>query len=145
MMSNQTLEGSCLCGTIRYHVTPPFIQFYHCHCSQCRKSTGTAHGANLYAKRDNVSWVSGVENIVRYDLMPAKRFASVFCKTCGSKIPYPRDKELMIIPAGSLDSELTIKPSLRVFWDSRATWDNAEEALEKFSERPEQWPYYQHE
>jgi hypothetical protein len=96
----------------------------------------------LYAKRENFSWVSGVENIGRYDLKPAKRFASVFCKTCGSKVPYPRDKELMIIPAGSLDSELTIKPSLRLFWDSRASWDNAEEILEKFSERPEQWPYY---
>lgn len=141
-MQNKVFTGSCLCGAVTYWVSPPFIQFYHCHCSHCRKSTGTAHSATLYAKLEHFSWVSGIENMTRYDLKPAKRFACVFCKTCGSKMPYQRDKALMIIPAGSLDAEPDIKPSVRVFWDSRAAWDNCEERLEKFSVRPENWPYY---
>lgn len=134
------LTGSCLCGCITYHVAPPFVQFYHCHCSQCRKSSGTGHATNLYAKISNFSWTSSIEQITRYDLSPRKRFACVFCKICGSKVPYARDETLMIIPAGSLNDDLDIKPSVHVFWDSRATWDSSNDALGKFSERPDNWP-----
>lgn len=138
---NHSITGNCLCGIVRFTVKPPFTQFYHCHCSQCRKSTGTAHATNLYANIDNFSWISGIDNITRYDLQPAKRFACVFCKTCGSKVPYQRDKKLMIVPAGSLNEDPNQQPSLHVFWDSRAAWDNTHDYLPKFSERPEKWPY----
>lgn len=134
------LRGSCLCGTVCYSVSPPFVQFYHCHCSRCRKSTGTAHATNLYAPRKQFMWTSGQNNIVHYDVIPKKRFASVFCKTCGAKVPYPRDENLMIIPAGSLDDDPNVTPHVHVFWDSRASWDDTHDLLPKFSERPNVWP-----
>ena len=42
----QPIQGSCLCERVRYQVTGPFEVFHLCHCSQCRRSTGTAHAAN---------------------------------------------------------------------------------------------------
>ncbi len=94
-MSHLSISGSCLCNAVRFTVKPPFIQFYHCHCSQCRKSTGTAHATNLYAKIVNFSWVSGIDNITRYDLQPAKRFACVFCKTRLLKLMFILNSQLM--------------------------------------------------
>ena len=36
------IEGGCLCGGVRFEVVPPFIRANHCHCSRCRKHSGTA-------------------------------------------------------------------------------------------------------
>ena len=40
-LSQTTLKGSCLCGAVKYEVTGEPKRFYHCHCSRCRKATGT--------------------------------------------------------------------------------------------------------
>ena len=36
------VRGSCLCGGVRFEVRPPFLRANHCHCSRCRKHSGTA-------------------------------------------------------------------------------------------------------
>ena len=74
-MTNEALTGSCLCGAVTYQLSPPFLQFVHCHCSRCRKATGTAHATNLYTHPDNFTWTSSDDNVARYDLPSAKSFA----------------------------------------------------------------------
>lgn len=139
-MTNTLLMGGCLCGAVTYQTSPPIVQFYHCHCSRCRKASGTANTTHFYVNIENFVWISGEDNITCYKLPTAERFSSVFCKTCGSKVPHARDQKLMTIPAGSLDSIPDAKPNVHMFWDSRAAWGNFEEHLKKFSERPEDWP-----
>ena len=48
-MSDEVLTGSCLCGAVSYEVRGPFTRFGHCHCSRCRKASGSAHSTALYA------------------------------------------------------------------------------------------------
>ena len=36
-----TIGGSCLCGGVRFEVDLPFRRANHCHCSFCRKHSGT--------------------------------------------------------------------------------------------------------
>jgi hypothetical protein len=31
---------------------------------------------------------------------------------------------LLVVPAGSLDSDVTLKPDAHIFWSSKAHWDN---------------------
>lgn len=141
-MIDKPLVGSCLCGTVTYQVDSPFLQFVHCHCSRCRKATGTAHASNLYVNANSFAWILGGDNLTRYDLPSARSFAAVFCKICGSPLPHhTRSGQFVVIPAGSLDTPLEIKPSARIFWASRAPWENCDdESLPKFPERPEKWP-----
>ena len=47
-MTQTTLSGSCLCGAVRYEATGEPKRFVHCHCSRCRKATGTGHASNLF-------------------------------------------------------------------------------------------------
>ena len=42
------IEGKCLCGNVRYRITGPILNFQYCHCSRCRKFTGSAHAANVF-------------------------------------------------------------------------------------------------
>jgi hypothetical protein len=119
-----TVHGSCLCGSVTFAVELPFDRFVHCHCSRCRKASGTAHATNAVAKADAFRWLQGEELVVRYDLPTARSFATSFCQLCGSPLPHlTRSGREAIIPAGSFDDELGVKPERHIHWSSRANWD----------------------
>ncbi len=122
-MSEATLRGGCLCGTVTFELSPPIIAMYHCHCSRCRKGTGTGHATNLRAKAEQLRWLTGVEAISRYKLPTAQRFGKWFCSHCGS--PLPRviaEADLAVIPAGSLDDAPSLMPDAHIYWESRVAW-----------------------
>jgi hypothetical protein len=118
-----TLHGSCLCGGVAVAVDLPFDRFIHCHCSRCRKATGTAHATNAVVKPDALRWLRGEELAVRYDLPTARSFATSFCRKCGSPLPHlTRSGREAIIPAGMFDDALGVKPQRHMQWASRADW-----------------------
>lgn len=135
-MSNETLSGSCLCGTVRYTATGEVTRFYHCHCSRCRKATGTGHASNLFLK-GSLAFDQGEDQILSYKLPEAERFANSFCRNCGSRMPRFIEKiGMAFIPAGSLNDEPRVLPQARVFTGSRAGWSCDASALPEFSEFP---------
>ena len=116
-------RGRCLCGAVAFVAELPFERFVHCHCSRCRKATGTAHASNAVVKPAAFRWLHGEDRVVRYDLPAARSFASSFCQRCGSPMPHPtRSGREVIIPAGAFDDELGVKPERHFFWASRASW-----------------------
>jgi len=126
-MSNKH-SGSCLCGAVRFEVDGDFERFYLCHCARCRKDTGSAHGANLFSSTASLKWLSG-EDQVRVFNLPNTRHRNSFCSTCGSALPdVQMDGTLLKVPAGSLDTDVHIRPDAHIFVSSKANWD---EALEK--------------
>jgi len=135
-MSEQRYTGSCLCGGVHYAISGEPKRFYHCHCSRCRKATGTGHASNLMVAADQVAWTQGEELVGHYKVPGAERFATWFCRQCGS--PLPRIVPalgMVVIPAGSLDREPELRPQARIFWDSRTSWScSAEEDLPVFAE-----------
>jgi hypothetical protein len=131
-----TLSGSCLCGGVRYTVSGEAQRFYHCHCSRCRKASGTGHASNLFVQ-GTLTWNSGEELIRTFKLPEAARFANSFCEICGSRMPRFIEKVGMVfIPAGSLDDEPDLRPQARIFLDSRAKWSCDEAALPGFEQYP---------
>ncbi len=131
-------KGSCLCGSVRYELSGDARRFYHCHCQRCRKATGTGHATNIMVKEENFNWLSGTSLLKRYNVPDAERFYTHFCSECGSAMP--RDVPeigMMIIPAGSLDNVIDIKPEARIFWDSRASWSCGVDEIPTFPEYPD--------
>lgn len=111
---------------------------FHCYCSRCRKSTGTGHASNVILNPDAAAWTAGEDLLSSYKVVDAKRYRTVFCKTCGS--PMPRvapDLSIAVIPAGTLDSSPEISPTARIFYGSKENWacDTAE--LPTWEEYPE--------
>ncbi len=86
-MNSTTLTGSCLCGSVKYSVTTEIEHFYFYHCEQCRKITGSSFASNILAKPANVDWISGSENVKRFDYPGTRSFTKVFCSNCGSGLP----------------------------------------------------------
>jgi hypothetical protein len=117
------LKGSCLCGAVKYEVTGEAKRFYYCHCSRCRKATGTGHASNLFLQPATLKWLLGKEHVRAFKVPEAKRFTNQFCDTCGGRLPrQPPDSDTVLIPAGSLDDEAPISPQARIFTGSRASW-----------------------
>lgn len=114
-------SGSCLCKSVAFEMEGDFDGFYLCHCSHCRKTSGSAHSANLFSRNGQLTWTRGKEEYRVYDL-EGTRFKRAFCETCGSALPN-QHKVGWVVPAGSLDTELHIKPSGHIFTGSRANWD----------------------
>lgn len=121
-MANTSLSGSCLCGAVRYTVTGEAQRFYHCHCSRCRKATGTGHASNLFLK-GSITWESGEDLIRMFKVPEAERFTNTFCSTCGGRVPrFIEQHGVVFIPAGSLDGEPDLAPQAHIFMGSRAGW-----------------------
>lgn len=132
------IRGSCLCGLVAFEVSGPFDSFYFCHCSRCRKSSGSAHATNLFGRLDRVTWLSGQEQIKKFELAEARFFNKAFCSNCGSPVPRAaRSGNFLIIPAGSLNSDPGMKPQNSILWDDRALWYDKGCRAKKFSESPD--------
>jgi hypothetical protein len=135
-MNSQTLSGSCLCGAVRYTTTGEAVRFYHCHCSRCRKASGTGHASNLFVK-GSLAVLGGEDRIASYKVPEAERFTTSFCRTCGSRLPQFIEKiGMVLIPAGSLDVEPAIAPQARIFTGSRTAWSCDATTLPEFTDRP---------
>ena len=136
-MSQEAFSGSCLCGGIRYELDGGPADFFHCHCSRCRKVSGTGHASNVFVKSDGIRW-SGDEKQIRHYKVPESRlFVSAFCATCGGPLPqYLSEEGIAFIPAGTLDSENDISPTAHLYQNSRVAW-SCQDSLPKFEEVPE--------
>lgn len=115
------VSGSCLCSAVTFEVSGKIDAFFLCHCSRCRKDTGSAHASNLFAADATLTWLTG-GNQVRTFRLPDTRHAKSFCSVCGSALPTV-EANGVTIPAGSLDDIVAIRPDAHIFGASRAAWD----------------------
>ena len=135
-MSNKYL-GSCLCEKVRYEVEGVFQSFFLCHCKFCQKDTGSAHAANLFSTNSKISWLSGQDFVKTFNLPYTKHIRS-FCSECGSAVPSIQSEgQLIVVPAGSLDVPIDIKPNAHLFIASKAKWEENLDRLQVFEGLPE--------
>lgn len=118
-----TVRGGCLCGSVDFEVDLPFIKFVMCHCSRCRRATGSTFSANAYVLPPAFRWLSGQDHMVRFDFALARSFSTSFCRKCGSPLRHAtRSGREVIIPAGSLRDNPGVSPTIDSCWQSRARW-----------------------
>ena len=133
----QPIKGSCLCGAVGFELRRPFLFFQYCHCSRCRKTSGSAHGANILVKAGQLAWTRGEEHVRRWELPEAQYFCTGFCNVCGASLPWlGRTGKTYIVPAGALDDDPGCTPERNIYWGSRAAWEAAVGELPTFDEGP---------
>jgi hypothetical protein len=128
-------RGSCLCGAVTYVLTAPVFRCRTCHCSRCRKAGSSAHMSGLGTSFDGVRFTRGEDQIVTYKVPEARYFKQAFCRVCGS--PMPRrdaERQVTIVPMGSLDDDPGVRPTAHIYAGSRAAWDPIADGLPQFEE-----------
>lgn len=118
-----TYKGSCLCQSVQFEIRGALTGIGYCHCSKCRKVSGTGSNAVAYASPEHLAWTSGKEYIKKFQFPDG--WSSTFCSNCGSPLPqtYP-DQPLCYIPAGVLDSDPGPEIIGHMFVGSKASWDS---------------------
>ncbi|CAM2007681.1 GFA family protein [Acanthopleuribacter pedis] len=129
-------QGSCLCGAVSFEIEGDFEQFFLCHCSRCRKNSGSAHGANLFSSSATLIWRRG-EDRVRDFHLPETRHTRSFCEICGSAMPQRISNDaVLMVPAGSLDSPITKQPDGHIFTADKAAWEETLSQCPRFNTFP---------
>ena len=120
-------------------MTGPFLRANHCHCSRCRKHSGTFGETQGRVARDSFRLLSG-EELLRVFLPADDAAVKVFCTVCGSSLfggHWPDGPEVSI-RLGSLDGDPGIRPQYHSFVGSRASWDELpDDGLPRYDGPPE--------
>jgi hypothetical protein len=116
------IRGSCLCGGVRFEITGKVSGIGQCHCSICRKASGTASNAALLTAARSLRWVAGEELAQEY--VRPSGWRTQFCRHCGSPLPqlHPTGK-VFWVPAGLLDDDPGGRVEQHIFIGSKAAWD----------------------
>jgi hypothetical protein len=118
-----TLEGSCLCGRVRFEVTEPFTRTSACHCEFCKRISGGYGTVSGRAPTDAIHVLEGVELLTAYT--PEGGSAKTFCSVCGSNLfggGWP-DSESSSVRLSALGLEYDRKPEAHTFVRSVAAWE----------------------
>ena len=131
------LRGSCLCGDVAYEVRTPIKLVRNCHCSRCRKARAAAHATNGFTAMDGLVFVRGEDKLREYKVPSAQFFAQAFCTRCGSGMPRKdAERDIAIIPFGSLDDDPGRGADDHIFTGSMAPWYTITDDLPSFEETP---------
>ena len=131
------VRGSCLCGLVQFHVTKPFKVAHNCYCTRCRRACAAAHASNGFTDFDGVVFIKGKDQLKTYKLPEAQFFTQVFCEICGSKIPrLDPDRNLAVIPLGSLDDDPGIRPMDHIYVAYKCEWHKITDDLPAYEEGP---------
>jgi hypothetical protein len=101
-VTGRTRTGGCLCGAVRYEVSGPLRPVVACHCSMCRRATGSFVHAT--AARLGDFQLTRDEGLTWYRSSPEARRG--FCKTCGGNLFWQGEGlPYVCIMAGTMDGE----------------------------------------
>ena len=131
------MTGGCLCGGVRFEVTGPLVSASWCHCTRCRRRTGSSASPNARVAPGSLRIVSGEELVCCYQ--PPDGFAKCFCSDCGSQLwsRSPDDPDVISIRMGAFDEDPGIRPMWRQYVAYAAPWDPIpDDGLPRHDERP---------
>ena len=80
------LKGNCECKKVSFEINQEIKYFSHCHCSQCRRSHGSAFGSFIEVDSSSFKYNSGKKNIKSYS--SSELCKRLFCENCGSNIMF---------------------------------------------------------
>ena len=131
------LQGSCLCGGVRFEVTEPFLYVGHCHCTFCKKISGGVGTTSGRAKTESIVFLEGRELLRSFT--PEGGTAKTFCSVCGSNVfggGWP-ESDTASVRLTAVDSEFGERPQRHIFVRSAAAWETLpDDGLPRFDERP---------
>jgi hypothetical protein len=81
---SESLQGTCLCGAVRFEVTEPFERISACHCESCKKISGGGGTVSGRVRTGSIRILAG-EDVVR-SFQPEEGSAKTFCSACGSNL-----------------------------------------------------------
>jgi hypothetical protein len=128
-------RGECSCGAVQFAIDADLSDVFVCHCSICRRSTGSNGIAVVLVPNGQFRWVRGEEHIATWK-KPDADWQKWFCRVCGAPVPGENDPAKMFVPASSItEGGERLRVAHHVFVGSKAVWDEIGDAGRQHAER----------
>jgi len=131
------VEGTCLCGAVAFEITGSSQRMVNCHCSRCRRARSAAHATNIVYPLGEFRFTRGEGDVVQYKVAEAQYFTMAFCRHCGGKVArVSRERGIVVVPAGSLDTDPGVRPTSHIYVGSKASWFEITDTLTQYENGP---------
>jgi hypothetical protein len=130
-MNPNPIQGGCLCGEVRYEVSGTPRDITHCHCEDCRRSSGAAFVTWASFRRDAFRFTAGKPREVIW----AGRFRE-FCRDCGTPLTFlsAPDADEIDVTVCTFDSPALVEPADHTWTADRLPWIRLNDGLPEYRE-----------
>jgi hypothetical protein len=129
---SRTLAGRCLCGAVQYTVADAFRYALNCHCSNCRRATGSAFKPFGGIAREQLAVTAGADRLLRYG---DEAGHDARCAACGSLLwSLVQDGAVVHVTYGTLVDAPSLAPQAHIFVGSKAPWHTITDTLPQHAE-----------
>ena len=131
---NDSLEGGCACGALRYSLasTPMFV--HCCHCRDCQRLTGSAFVINALIETGRITMLSGDLTPIAMPTESGRPHDVYRCPGCQTVVwsDYGRRPGLRFVRVGTLDDPAALPPDVHIYIRSKLPWVTLPEATPAF-------------
>lgn len=128
-----TLQGSCLCGGVKFELPEAPKAFRFCHCESCKKLSGGGATANARVPSASIRILEGQDLLQTYQ--PQEGSSKTFCLACGSNLfggGWP-ESEICSVRVTTFDEPFDARPAAHIFVRSVAPWETLpDDGAERF-------------
>ena len=135
---HKVLSGGCLCGHVRYEYAGEPEGANYCHCSTCRRMTGSAFNVGIRGQANLLNIISGKVKGYTRKADDGNEITREFCPECGSPLftRLPSNPQFIFIKAGSLDDSTCVKPSYQMWTEEAVPWAHIDENITSYPQTP---------
>ncbi len=135
---HKVLSGGCLCGHVRYEYEGEPEGAIYCHCSTCRRMTGSAFNVGIRGQANLLNIISGNVKGYTRKMDDGNEITREFCPECGSPLftRSPAHPDFVFIKAGSLDDPNCVKPTYQMWTEEAVPWAHIDENITSYPQTP---------
>ncbi len=130
-------SGYCLCGRVRFSFesTPTYVSA--CHCSICRRITGSAFATYVNVAVADLTVISGADQLATYEV--SEKSSIQFCRSCGSTVftSHSDYADEIFVTLGALEETADLRLMYHEFVGSKADWFEIHDSLPQFERMAE--------
>jgi hypothetical protein len=124
------LDGRCYCGAVAYTVADALLYAANCHCSDCRRTTGSAFKPFAGIERDKLTIAADADATM---ILGNELANNTHCRLCGSLLfSVVREGAFVHVAMGTLVDDPTIRATHHIFVGSKAPWFTITDDLPQF-------------
>ena len=141
-----SFDGRCTCGSVRYRLTSRPMFVHCCHCRWCQRETGTAFALNALVESDRVQLLAGEPEVVHTPSQSGVGQKIWRCPQCRialwSNYGGAGDK-VRFIRVGTLEEPDRFPPDIHIYTMSKQPWvvlPPGTPAVKEYYNSSEMWP-----
>ncbi len=132
----ESWTGGCLCGAIRYEVTPTKSENWYCHCRMCQRWTGSVVATDAIVSRADFRITKGEPRFYASSSFAERGF----CSDCGSPMIFRATKDDWVsIQTGTLDDPEVAPPSGHYGIEGKISWHLIDDELPQMRTEDDEW------